>query len=60
MAQFKEVTQTRGEKITINLDNIRSMQRSKDSTSIYFSKDHVLHVKETPAEILTEPIDRHL
>jgi len=54
MAQFKEMTRTGGEKITINMDNICSMQRFNDTTTIHFSKDYVLHVKETPAEILAD------
>ena len=53
MALFKEVTSTRDDsKITINMDSICFIQRFADATTVYFGKDHVVHVKETPDEIL--------
>lgn len=61
MAQFKEVTLAGGkEKITINLDEVRSMQRIQDSTTIRFDKEHVIHVNETPDDILMRQTLRNL
>ncbi|MFH0295665.1 flagellar FlbD family protein [Bradyrhizobium sp. 31Argb] len=60
MANFKELTRQGGEKIIINVDEILTMQRQPDATTIHFSKDHVVHVEELPADILADPIDRRL
>jgi uncharacterized protein YlzI (FlbEa/FlbD family) len=57
MAQFKEVTLTDGEKITINMDEIRTMQRFPDATTtIFFAKDHAIQVEETPDDIVSNTI----
>ena len=53
MAQFKEVTQVGGQKIIVNVDNVCTMQRFNDSTTIHFAKDHVVHVEDTPAAIFS-------
>lgn len=61
MAQFREVTLVGGDKITINLDEVRAMHRAGDSTTVYFDQTHVFHVEETPSEILAaHSIDRRL
>jgi hypothetical protein len=60
MAQFKEVTLDGGEKITINLDQVHAMRWFGKSTAIYFGRDQVYDVEETPAEILTEPVDHRV
>jgi hypothetical protein len=61
MAQFKEVTLNSGEKVMININEIRFIQRvSPEETMISFAKDHGLNVKETPNEILTDQPDRRL
>jgi hypothetical protein len=52
MAEFKEVTLVGGEKMTINMDEIRTMQRIGGSTTVYFDHTHVVHVEETPNDIL--------
>ena len=52
MAQFKEMTLVGGDKITINMDEIRTMQRVPDGTTIRFDKDHFIHVEETPNDIM--------
>lgn len=53
MALFKELTDVaEGNKIVVNMDVVRYMQRVKDMTSIYFGNDDAVKVKETPNEIL--------
>ena len=60
MAQFKELTLSDGEKITINVDNVCAIQRFVDLTTISFSRDYAIHVKDAPGEILADPIDPRL
>jgi hypothetical protein len=60
MAQFKEMTLVDGNKITINLDEVRAMQRFSDFTSIWFDKEQSFSVKETPSKILEEQQDSRL
>jgi hypothetical protein len=60
MAYFKEVTLDGGEKITINLDQVHAMRWFGKSTAIYFGRDHVYDVEETPAEILADAIEGRL
>jgi hypothetical protein len=53
MALFKELTDADGDKIIVNVDAVRFMQRIKtDTTRIYFGNDDAVKVKETPDEIL--------
>jgi len=53
MALFKELTDADGNKIIVNVDAARFMQRITDTTTkIYFGNDDAVNVKETPAEIL--------
>jgi uncharacterized protein YlzI (FlbEa/FlbD family) len=52
MAHFKEVTLTHGEKTVVNMDEVRTMERFPDGTTIAFAADHSIKVKETPDEIL--------
>jgi len=53
MALFKELTDADGNKIIVNMDAARFMQRITDATTkIYFGNDDAEKVKETPAEIL--------
>jgi urease accessory protein UreE len=53
MAQFKTVTLTDGKEVTINMDEVRTMLRSDaTTTTIFFDQHHVIHVKETPNDIL--------
>jgi len=57
MAHFKEVTLVGGdEKVTINLEKVKAMQRFGAETRIHFAKDHAINVKETPSEILAESL----
>ena len=48
MAQLKEATLTTGEKIIVNVDEIRLMHWIQDATTIRFAKDHGVQIKETP------------
>jgi hypothetical protein len=41
-----------GDKIIVNVDAVRFMQRITDRTRIYFGNDDAVKVKETPDEIL--------
>ena len=53
MARFTELTDADGNKIIVNVDAVRFMQRITDTiTKIYFGNDDAVKVKETPAEIL--------
>jgi hypothetical protein len=52
MAEFKEVTLVGGEKITINMDEVRTMQRVGGLTTVNFDHTHMFHVEETPNDIL--------
>jgi hypothetical protein len=52
MAEFKEVTLVGGEKITINMDEVRTMQRVGGATTVNFDHTHMFHVEETPNDIL--------
>jgi hypothetical protein len=52
MAEFKEVTLVGGEKMTINMDEVRTMQRIGGSTTLLFDHTHMIHVEETPNDIL--------
>ena len=53
MALFKELTDADGNKIIVNMDAARIMQRIPDTTTKnYFGNDDAVKVKETPAEIL--------
>jgi hypothetical protein len=53
MTLFKELTEADGNKIIVNVDAARFMQRITDTaTKIYFGNDDAVKVKETPAEIL--------
>jgi len=60
MAYFKEVTLDGGDKIIINLDRVHAMRWFGKSTAIYFGRDHVYDVEETPAEILADAIEGRL
>jgi uncharacterized protein YlzI (FlbEa/FlbD family) len=51
MAQFKEATLANGDKIIVNMDEIRAMQRFPDTTTIQFD-NHAIHVKEMPIDLL--------
>jgi hypothetical protein len=44
----KEATLTTGEKIIVNVDEIRLMHWIQDATTIRFAKDHGVQIKETP------------
>ena len=52
MAQFKEATLTTGEKIIVNVDEIRLMHWIQDATTIRFAKDHGVQIKETPEQLM--------
>jgi hypothetical protein len=52
MAQFKEATLTTGEKIIVNVDEIRLMHWIQDATTIRFAKDHGVQIKETPEHLM--------
>jgi hypothetical protein len=52
MAQFKEATLTTGEKIIVNIDEIRLMHWIQDATTIRFAKDHGVQIKETPEHLM--------
>ena len=52
MALFKELTDADGDRIIVNVDAVRFMQRITDTTRIYFGNDDAVKVKETPDEIL--------
>ena len=48
MAQFKEATLTTGEKIIVNVDEIRLMHWIQDATTIRFAKDQVSRSRRRP------------
>ena len=52
MAQFKEATLTTGEKIIVNVDEIRLMHWIQDATTIRFAKDHGVQIRETPEQLM--------
>ena len=52
MAQFKEATLTTGEKIIVNVDEIRMMHWIQDATTIRFAKDHGVQIRETPEHLM--------
>jgi hypothetical protein len=54
MASFKELTLPDGEKIVVNMEEIRTMQRYNNSpeTRIAFAHDHGVDVKETPSDVM--------
>jgi hypothetical protein len=53
MAQFKEATLLTGEKITLNMEEIRVMQRFPTSTTmIHFAADHHVEISETPNDLV--------
>jgi hypothetical protein len=52
MAQFKELTDTAGTKIVVNLDAVRTIQQVTDTTTISFAGNHSIIVKDTPNDIL--------
>ena len=49
MAQFKEATLANGDKIIINIELIRTMQRFADTTTIEIGDDYAVQIKEAPA-----------
>jgi uncharacterized protein YlzI (FlbEa/FlbD family) len=52
MAQFKEATLANGEKIIVNIELIRTMQRFPDTTTIEFGDDHAVQIKEAPNDLI--------
>jgi uncharacterized protein YlzI (FlbEa/FlbD family) len=52
MAQFKELTDTAGTKLVVNLDAVRTIQQVTDTTTISFAGNHSIIVKDTPNDIL--------
>ena len=54
MAQFKEVTLLNGDKFFVNVEEIRTMQRSPstDTTTIHFAADHGVQISETPNDLM--------
>ena len=48
MAQFKETTLLNGDKIIVNIEEIRVMQRfPTNTTTIHFAADHGVQISET-------------
>ena len=60
MAQFKEATLTTGEKIIVNVDEIRLMHWIQDATTIRFAKDHGVQIKETPEHLMMSKTLRNM
>ena len=54
MAHFKEATLPGpgGGKIIINVDQIRVMHWTPDTTTIRFDKDHVIEITERPEHLM--------
>jgi hypothetical protein len=52
MAQFKEATLTTGDKIIVNMDEIRLMHWIQGATTIRFAKDHGIQISETPEHLM--------
>ena len=53
MAQFKEATLLNGDKIIVNIEEIRVMQRfPTNTTTIHFAADHGVQISETPNDLM--------
>ena len=52
MAQFKEATLANGDKIVVNMEEIRTMQRFPHSTTIQIAFDHAIQIMETPNDLV--------
>jgi hypothetical protein len=52
MAQFKEATLASGDKIIVNMDEIRTMRRLPQTTKIEFAKDHHIDITDTPDDLM--------
>jgi len=53
MAQFKEATLANGDKIIINIELIRTMQRFADTTTIEIGDDYAVQIKEAPNYLIS-------
>ena len=53
MAQFKEATLANGDKIIVNMDEIRAMQRFPDTTTIEIGDDYAVQIKEAPHYLIS-------
>jgi hypothetical protein len=61
MAQFKEATLANGDKITVNMEEIRTMQRfPHHATTIQFANDHAIQIKETPNDLMMSEALRNM
>ena len=53
MAQFNQATLLNGDKIIVNMDEIRVMQRfPTNTTTIHFAADLGVQISETPNDVM--------